>query len=144
MLCVLSTTMARGLSLVSNLRLRPVPCFAAATLMVVFLFVSAPYTGGLFTPPLDKLAHVGFFGCVTLLLAIGLGKSRIHIAFIAAVCAGIADESYQALLPARHADWGDLLTDIVAAGCAALLAHHFRKSTSPELPIAGTDDPEPQ
>lgn len=118
--------------------------FAVAVFMVMSLFLSAPSTGGLFTPPWDKLAHLGFFGCITLLLAVGFGRSRIHFALIAAVCVGIADESYQAFLPTRHADWGDLLTDIIAAGCATLVARHFLSHASPELPIAGTHHPESQ
>ena len=117
--------------------------FATAAFLLIALFVSAPYTGGLFKPPWDKVAHFGFFGGITTLLAVGFGRKHILFAFRVAVMFGIADESYQAFLPTRHADWDDLLTDIVAAGCAALLARRFLASPSPELPIAGTDDPEP-
>lgn len=118
--------------------------FAAAAIMVSTLFVSAPATGGLFTPPWDKLVHGGFFACVTLLLAIGFGSDRLHLAFIAAVSVGIADESYQAYLPTRHADWGDLLTDITAAGAAILVARLFLARASPKLPVPGLHDPESQ
>jgi len=118
--------------------------FAAAALMALSLFVSAPHTGNLLVPPWDKLAHLGFFGAITLLLAIGFGRRHILMAFIVAVATGIADEAYQASLPTRHADWGDLLADIAAAACAALLARHFLAGASPELPVAGTHDPESQ
>ena len=110
--------------------------------MALSLFVSAPHTGNLLASPWDKVAHLGFFGGITLLLAIGFGRRYILLAFIVAVATGIADESYQAFLPTRHADWGDLLTDIAAAACAALLARHFLAGASPEPPIAGIDDPE--
>lgn len=124
-------------------RLTPALSLAAAAVLVLSLFVSAPATGGLLASPWDKLVHFGFFGCITLLLAIGFG-GRVHLAFIAAVLAGVADESYQAFLPTRHADWGDLLTDVVAATCAALLARHFLAGASPEAPApvrpnAGTE-----
>lgn len=115
-------------------RLTPALSFAAAAVLVLSLFVSAPATGGLLESPWDKLVHFGFFGFVTLLLAIGFGGSRVHFAFILAVLAGIADEFYQAFLPTRHADWQDLLTDVVAAACAALLARHFLAGASPEAP----------
>jgi VanZ family protein len=114
----------------------------AAAILVSGLLLSAPYAGGIFTPPWDKLAHFGFFGCITFLLAVGLGRRRIHLAFVAAVAVGIVDESYQAFLPTRHADWADLLTDVIAATCAALLARHVLPAMSPERPVAGSHDPD--
>lgn len=98
--------------------------------------------GDVSASPWDKLVHFGFFGCVTFLLAICFGGSRVHLAFIAAVLTGAADESYQAFLPTRHADWCDLLTDVVAAACAALLARHFLARASPRAPVPGSPNPE--
>lgn len=123
-------------------RLVPALSLAAAAALVLSLFVSAPATGGLLESPWDKLVHFGFFGGVTLLLAIGFGGSRVHFAFIAAVLTGVADESYQAFLPTRHADWGDLLTDVVAAACAALLARHFLAGAPPGAPVPCSHGPE--
>ena len=51
--------------------------FAAASVLVLSLFVSAPATGGLLESPWDKLVHFGFFGCVTFLLAIGFGRRPV-------------------------------------------------------------------
>lgn len=116
---------------------------AAASALVLSLFVSAPATGGLLESPWDKLAHFGFFGCVTFLLAIGFG-GRVHLAFIAAVLIGVADESYQAILPTRHANWGDLLTNVFAAACAALLARHLAAGASPATPAPRSRNPESQ
>ena len=115
---------------------------AAAAVLVLSLFVSAPATGGLLESPWDKLVHFGFFGCVTFLLAIGFGRRRVPLAFVAAVLTGLADESYQAFLPTRRADWGDLLTDVVAAACAALLARHFLAGARPAAPVPGSHKPE--
>ena len=127
-----------------NLRTRLACCLLAAAL-VLTLFVSAPGTGGVSVPPWDKFAHLGFYGAVAVLLTIALGPRRWVIA-IAIVCLiGVADESYQSLLPGRHADWGDLAADFFAAGggrdpvraggyCAAL----------PELPLAGHEHPDGQ
>lgn len=127
-----------------RLSFRSTLSLAVAAFLVLSLFVSAPATGGILMPPWDKLAHLGFFACITLLLAIGFGRRYIFLAFIAAVATGIADESYQAFLPTRHANWGDLLTDIIAAACAALLARHFFSTASPELPVTGIHDPDAQ
>lgn len=103
--------------------------FAAAAALIVSLFLSAPSTGGMFPPPWDKLAHFGFFGCLTGLLAMGFGRDRIGFAFLTAVLAGIADESYQIFLPTRSADLMDLLTDIVAAACATVCARYLLSGT---------------
>lgn len=116
----------------------------AAAILVLALLLSAPHTGGLFAPPWDKLAHFGLFGCITFLLAIGLGRRRVHLAFIATVAIGIIDESYQAFLPTRQADWADLFTDVIAAACAALLVRYILPDLSPELPVAGIHDPDSQ
>lgn len=102
-----------------TLRTRLACCLLAAAL-VLTLFVSAPGTGGVFVPPWDKFAHLGFYGAVAVLLTIALGPTRWAIA-IAIVCTiGIADEAYQSLLPGRHADWGDLAADVVAAAVGVL------------------------
>jgi VanZ family protein len=129
---------------VFSTRLRRTLSLALAIVLVLSLFGSAPSTGGLIPAPWDKLVHFGFFGCLTLLLAIAFGHRNVLFAFIAAVAVGIADEGYQAFLPTRHADWGDLLSDVFAAGCAALLARHFLSAALPELPVAGAHDPQPE
>ncbi len=125
-------------------RLQPALSLAVAMALVLSLFASAPFIGGLLPSPWDKLVHLGFFGCLTLLLAIAFGRRNILFALMAAIAVGMADEGYQALLPARHADWADLLADVIAAACAALLARHFLSPTSPELPVPGAHHPEPQ
>jgi VanZ family protein len=129
---------------VFSTRLRRTLSLALAIVLVLSLFGSAPSTGNLIPVPWDKVAHLGFFGCLTLLLAMAFGRSNIHFAFMAAVAVGIADEGYQAYLPTRHAELADLLADVFAAGCAALLARHFLPHASPELPVAGAHDPQPE
>lgn len=128
--------------LVLTRRLTQVLSLAAASALVLSLFASAPSTGGILESPWDKLVHFGFFAFVTLLLAIGFG-GRARLAFIAAVLTGVADESYQAFLPTRHASWGDLVTDVVAAACAALLAHHLLGVATPEATEPGNHRSEP-
>lgn len=87
----------------------------AAALLVISLFVSAPSTGGLFVPPWDKLAHFIFYGIIAFFLAMGLGRSRLLAVMLLTGSVGIADEAYQAILPGRQADVGDMLMDFAAA-----------------------------
>lgn len=119
-------------------RLRATLSFAIAAALVLALFISAPATGGLFAAPWDKVIHLGYFGCMTLLLAIGFGRERVVFAFAAAVLTGALDESYQAFLPGRHADWEDFLTDVAAAACAALIARHYLAGAAPTTPACAT------
>jgi len=109
---------------------------------ILYLFVTAPAHGGLFVPPWNKLVHFAFYGGIALLLTYGFGRDRIHVAFILTVATGIADESYQIFLPTRHAAWGDLLTDIVAAACVALAARHVFSRRPAEPPVAAVHDPD--
>lgn len=125
-------------------RLPPALSLAVAAVLILSLFVTAPGNGGLFVPPWNRVVHFGFYGCIALLLAYGLGKDRLGVAFILAVTTGVADECYQSLLPTRHASWGDLLTDVIAAACAVLLARHLLSRASPEAPVAGVHDPDAQ
>jgi VanZ family protein len=129
---------------VASIRLHQALSLALAIVLVLSLFGSAPSTGNLIPVPWDKVAHLGFFGGLTLLLAMAFGRGNIHFAFMAAVAVGVADEGYQAYLPTRHAELADLMSDVFAAGCAALLARHVLSHGSPELPVAGAHDPQPE
>ncbi len=91
-----------------------------AAILVIFLFISAPSTGGIFIPPWDKLAHLTFYGAVAFLLTKGLGHSRLFSVLLLTCLVGIADETYQAILPGRQADVMDLLTDFIAAAIVIL------------------------
>lgn len=102
-----------------NPRTRLTCCLLAAAL-VATLFVSAPSTGGIILPPWDKLAHFVFYGALAVLLTVALGSRRWVIAIVIVCLIGIADEGYQSLLPGRHADWGDLAADVVAAAAGVL------------------------
>ncbi len=128
----------------ASIRLHQALSLALAIVLVLSLFGSAPSTGNLIPVPWDKVAHLGFFGGLTLLLAMAFGRGNIHFAFMAAVAVGVADEGYQAYLPTRHAELADLMSDVFAAGCAALLARHVLSHGSPELPVAGAHDPQPE
>ncbi|MGH8619694.1 MAG: VanZ family protein [Burkholderiales bacterium] len=107
-----------------NPRIRLACCLLAAALIAT-LFVSAPSTGGLILPPWDKLAHLVFYGALAVLLTVALGPKRWVASLLAVCLIGIADEAYQSLLPGRHADWGDLAADFVAAAAGAWITRWY-------------------
>jgi VanZ family protein len=90
---------------------------AAALAMVAALFVggSQPAAAGMFAAPWDKLAHVGYFLALTLLLMHGL-RGPWWLAPLLAVLVGAGDEWHQLSLPGRQAGWIDVLADAVGAG----------------------------
>ena len=118
----------------SKIANRTVVSLLSAAALAGSLFLSAPATGGVFTPPWDKLAHLGFFGTLGLLLCAGFGPRRLVWAFILTIATGAADELYQSFLPTRQADWGDLLTDVIAAALAVWLARFWftRRAAMPK------------
>ncbi|CAG0930857.1 MAG: hypothetical protein EFKGCFLK_02771 [Rhodocyclaceae bacterium] len=101
--------------------LRPC-CFALALLAVAghFSFGATPAAVGLLAPPLDKAAHMLYFGALAALLSAGWRGTRPLAAFLVACCVGAADEVFQMFLPGRHPDGADL-----AAGMAGALVGAF-------------------
>lgn len=76
---------------------------------------------GLLVAPLDKLAHLGYFGCLAGLFWIGSGGSPWRSAVVALAMValfGAADETVQAYTPGRDANVLDWLADM----CGAVLA----------------------
>lgn len=65
--------------------------------------------------PWDKLAHVGFFLALTVLLMQAL-PSPWWLAPLLAVLVGAGDEWHQLSLPGRQAGWTDVLADAAGAG----------------------------
>ncbi len=108
--------MGRGFSLASALAL-------AGMLFALFYGGAQPVAVGLFPAPWDKLAHVGFFMVLTLLLLQLLPRS-LWVAVLLALLVGFDDEWHQLSLPGRQAGWGDIVADLVGVLLAAGL--HLR------------------
>jgi VanZ family protein len=96
--------------------------------MVAALFVggSQPAAAGLFAAPWDKLAHVGFFMALSLLLFNTL-PGPWWLAVLVAVLVGVGDEWHQLSLPGRQAGLDDVLADAVGALLAAGLHAWMRQ-----------------
>ena len=105
-----------------------VACSAAAMAMLAALFVGGaqPAAVGMFGAPWDKLAHVGFFLALTLLLCELLPKPA-WLPFGLALAIGLADEWHQLYLPGRHFGWDDVAADAVGVLLALVLVRGLRK-----------------
>jgi VanZ family protein len=95
--------------------------------MIFALFYggSQPAAVGLFPAPWDKLAHVGFFMVLTLLL-LQLLPRPLWAVVVLALLVGIGDEWHQLSLPGRQAGWEDLTADLV--GVLLAVGLHRRAS----------------
>lgn len=82
----------------------------------LFILGAQPIAVGLFSPPWDKLAHVGTFaliGCAAGVASGSQGWRRAACCVAGALALGVADELHQVYLPGRSASWADLLADTV-------------------------------
>jgi VanZ family protein len=105
----------------------PVPlrvvCLPLAGVLILSLFSAAPSLGGVVPVPWDMLAHLGFYGAIGVLIAVGLRGWPYWLPLLATCAIGIADEFYQSTLPGRVASTDDLIMDIVAAALATALVY---------------------
>lgn len=92
----------------------------AAFCMLLALFVGGAQdgAGSLFQDPWDKLAHIVFFFCLTILLFAGFNFSIVTTSILALLI-GIADEFHQIFLPGRFAGVDDWFADVIGVMLAA-------------------------
>lgn len=104
-------------------------CLCVAILVVALLFYlgSKPIAVGLFPAPFDKLAHFCLYFAIAALLWIAFDGRLPLLVMLLTVGIGAADEWHQASLPGRSADYGDFLTDVLAAGLAVVLLARRRR-----------------
>lgn len=92
----------------------------AAMLAALLLGGMHPAAAGLFDHPWDKLAHLGYFLVLALLLMQAIpGRWRLGLAL--ALLIGAADELHQLLLPGREPGIVDWLADFCGAGIGLFL-----------------------
>lgn len=89
---------------------------AVSGVAMLFYLGSKPFAGGMFSHPVDKLAHFVAFGGLAGVLWVMLG-GRIrwadHGAVIIAGLVGTADETIQRMIPTRQASMADLAFDLL-------------------------------
>lgn len=108
---------------------RPVAALLAVALTAaLFVGGAQPEAAGLIPEPWDKLAHVGFFVLLTLLLARGFALSMGWVAGVA-LLVGLADEFHQSFLPGRVASVEDWLADLVGVMLAVGVLWWWRSPT---------------
>ena len=90
----------------------------------LFILAAQPIAVGLFSPPWDKLAHIGTFAVIGYAAGVASGSQgwlRAACCVAGALALGVADELHQVYLPGRSASWADLLADTVGAMAGAAL-----------------------
>ena len=114
----------------SSKRLLGVRVAAAIAFLIagtgLFILGTQPIAVGLFSPPWDKLAHIGTFaliGCAAGVASGSQGWTRVAYCVAGALALGVADELHQVYLPGRSASWDDLLADAVGGMAGAALLH---------------------
>lgn len=105
--------------------------FAGIVVLGLLILGRAPGAGNLFVPPWDKVAHLVVFGGLAFLMVSGFRGFRLALCFSLVALAGMADEAHQLFIPGRHADWGDLWADFIAAGAGVLLTRAIWQQRDP-------------
>ena len=109
--------------------LRCLVCLASAGLVVWVSFMTPTMAGGqVWSPVLHQAAHGPLFGILagSILLLLGpqspLRLSSISLTVLVVGLAGFADEWHQMFVPTRASDLHDVVTDLIGAVGAVLLA----------------------
>ena len=83
----------------------------------------------------DKLNHAGAIAVVTVLayLSLQLYRRAAAVALLYGFALGILIEVLQGTLTAsRSAEWGDVLADMIGAGCAWVVIRLYQATTAPK------------
>ena len=104
-------------------KLRQPHVLAIFILLVAALFIAGhqPWSGHLFPPPWDKVAHLLFYGTLTLLLAKAFPNTRLYLLGLAVFAIGCADEIHQRFVQDRHPGLDDLMFDLIGIAVAVLV-----------------------
>jgi len=110
-------------------KLRRPHVVAIFILLVGALFIGGhqPWSGHLFPPPWDKVAHLCLYGTLTLLLIMGFPNTKRYLLGLAVFGIGCADEIHQLFVQDRHPGLDDLACDLIGIALAILLLHLTRR-----------------
>lgn len=109
--------------------------------VILMLFVSIESSVGdmavneIDLPFLDKIVHFCIFAALGWFLARGMYLARTGAlsrhyglwAMLIGTVFGASDEWHQSFVPGRHADWADLLADVLGIISAVILYNVFQK-----------------
>jgi len=106
------------MSVSNRLVKRRLPTFATIFLIgLLFIGGSQSGAGSLFVAPLDKLAHIIFFFCLTLMMVSGF-RFKVVYTTVLVLLIGVLDEVHQVWLPGRFPGLDDWFADAVGIGLA--------------------------
>lgn len=105
--------------------------FSGALLIYgLFHYGAQPIAAGLFTPPIDKIAHAGVFGLIAMMLWFVFDRRYPLLVIGLVAITGAADEIHQLFLPGRSAEAGDWIADVSGACLPILVLMASRKKCS--------------
>lgn len=91
---------------------------------VIFLQSSKPGSQVRIQPPIDKVIHMGAFGVLAFLLAMGAGRRlERHVVWLIPILIALLgglDEFHQSFSPGRSVSFGDVVADFCGALAATL------------------------
>jgi VanZ family protein len=120
-------------------------CFAAAAVMVFYIFYAAIPSGEplfVIVPPWDKVVHFFYYGTIAALLAHGVGLRWLIVPLILVPTIGALDEWNQAGIPGRDSSLFDWLADEAGTVVAVVLYRYLvmqRKGERLKVKVNGND-----
>lgn len=95
----------------------------------LFHYGAQPMAVGLFSPPIDKIAHAGLFGLLAMTLWFVFDRRYPLLVIGLAAATAVADEVHQLFLPGRYADPGDWIADVTGACLPIIVLMVSRKKS---------------
>jgi VanZ family protein len=110
-------------------RLRTLCLLLLATLVAVLLIGGhqPEVQSVLLPPPWDKAAHMVIYGGFAALAWVAAGARRRLPPMAVVLLIGLMDEAMQYYTPGRHADFADLVADLVGGGLAMIALVPLRR-----------------
>jgi VanZ family protein len=105
---------------------------AVVTLLLIFgLFIAGQtgHVGGLFRPPIDKLAHFGFWFLCTSLAQTACGPNALRrwLVVLLLLLFAALDETVQIWTIGRNAEFGDVIANAIGSGASSMAGFTLRR-----------------
>jgi VanZ family protein len=106
-------------------------CAVVTVLLIAGLFIAGQtgHVGGLFRPPIDKLAHVGFwFLCTSLAqMASGPNALRRWLVLLLLLLFSALDETVQIWTIGRNAEFADVVANVIGISASSMAGFTIRR-----------------
>lgn len=118
--------------------------FASALISLLLIYGSfhygaQPIAVGLFTPPIDKIAHASIFGLLAMMLWFVFDRRYPLLVISLVAITAAVDEVRQLFMPGRFAGFDDWVADVSGACLSLLVSMAARKKPSKNDGTEGTE-----